>query len=308
MALPTVYGPEALFEGGAGSPHPDKPCVPRQPEERPGASAQLPGDSAAAFYVEGTLDIDRWFQVADADYRAVLDALDIDALLPPAQALRLLDVGCGTGRFPAMLRARLTGRSEAIEYDFVDPAPHCLRLMRESLAYPYQAGRGLPLRAQDLDACETGRYDVVWAIHSLYYVAAAAVPDVVRNLRRLLAPETGVGLIYIASRDSFYLQIHEAYRQVFATSVEPFLSAEHYADAFAALVVPHQQKRLRYFHEIPVEDHALLESYLHKCVLDPAQPLFAWWRHAPLRELIEGYRDGEVYRFPQEAALFQFGA
>jgi hypothetical protein len=147
------------------------------------------------------------------------------------------------------------------------PAPHA-----QSLAYPYQAGRDLPLRAQDLDACETGRYDVVWAIHSLYYVAAAAVPDVVRNLRRLLAPETGVGLIYIASRDSFCLQIHEKPTARFLPPPSNrFLSAEHYADAFAALVVPHQQKRLRYFHEIPVEDHALLESYLHKCVLDPAQ-------------------------------------
>ena len=56
------------------------------------------------------------------------------------------------------------------------------------------------------------------------------------------------------------------------------------------------------------QDDALLESYLHKCILDPTQALSKCWGAAPLRELIEGYRQGEVYRFPQQVALFQFNS
>ena len=30
-----------------------------------------PNDSAAAFYAEDFLDVDRWFQIADTDYEAL---------------------------------------------------------------------------------------------------------------------------------------------------------------------------------------------------------------------------------------------
>ena len=65
-------------------------------------------DSAAAFYSEDFLDVDRWFQIADADYVALIKSLNLNDLFPAiAKRLRLLDVGCGTGRFPTLLLPRL---------------------------------------------------------------------------------------------------------------------------------------------------------------------------------------------------------
>ena len=270
-------------------------------------------DIAASFYAEGILDIDRWFQIADADYLALLESLDIDTLFPAsAKHLRLLDVGCGTGRFPTLLRPHLKNRETVIQYDFIDPSPYCLTIMRESLAEPFNAGQGLQMGVEDLDAWgkESGAtYNIVWAIHSLYYGATDdTIPAIIRSLRGLLAPKTGVGLIYIATRNSFYLNLHDSYGKIFPRPLSPFLTAEDYAAAFAAVTLPWHEHRLRFFHEVPVNEDALLESYLHKCVLDPSRPLTEWRNQASLREMIEGHRVGEVYRFPQEVALFQFGA
>ncbi len=53
---------------------------------------------------------------------------------------------------------------------------------------------------------------------------------------------------------------------------------------------------------------ALLQSYLHKCVLYASQPLSQWCQHALLHQLIYRYRDSDLYRFPQQVTLFQFGA
>jgi hypothetical protein len=165
---------------------------------------------------------------------------------------------------------------------------------------------------EDLDAWgkESGAaYDIVWAIHSLYYGATDdTIPVIIRSLRGLLAPKTGVGLIYIATRNSFYMNLLDGYRKLFPSPLLPFLTAEDYATAFAAANLPWHERRLRFFHEVPVNENALLESYLHKCVLDACRPLTEWMNRASLREMIEGHREGGVYRFPQEVALFQFSS
>ncbi len=262
-----------------------------------------------AFYEEKTLDLDRWFQVADADYLLLLNSLDLEALFP-ARRLRLLDVGCGTGRFPSLLRPWLNGLT-TIEYDFLDPSPYCLLIMGESLTAPFEAGQALAIRAEELDAWRRQRaatYDIVWAMHSLYFGEVKDVPGIIRNLGGLLVPGAGEGLIYIASRRSFYLQLHDLYQKVFSSPTGPFLGAEEYAAAFNAMDLPWREERLRFFHEVPLEDHRLLESYLHKCVLDPSQPLSLWQRQDALHDLIESCREGGRYRFPQEVVLFRFGA
>jgi SAM-dependent methyltransferase len=263
---------------------------------------------AIAFYEEKTLDLDRWFQVADVDYLLLLSSLDFEALFP-ARRLRLLDVGCGTGRFPSLLRPWLNG-VPTIEYDFLDPSPYCLQVMRECLVAPFEAGQALAMRAEELDVWRQQRaatYDIVWAIHSLYCGQVEDVPGIIRNLYGLLAPGVGVGLIYIATRRSFYLQLHDLYREVFASPMGYFLGADEYAAAFDASGLPWSEERLRFFHIVPLEDHRLLESYLHKCALDPSQPLSVWQRQDSLHDLIESCREGGFYRFPQEVALFRFG-
>ena len=263
---------------------------------------------AIAFYEEKTLDLDRWFQVADVDYLLLLSSLDFAAIFPPRR-LRLLDVGCGTGRFPSLLRPWLIGVS-TIEYDFLDPSPYCLRVMSQGLAAPFEAGQALAMRAEELDVWRQQRaatYDIVWAIHSLYFGQAEDIPCIIRNMGGLLAPGVGAGLIYIATRRSFYLQLHDLYREAFASPAGSFLGAEEFAAAFDASGLPWSEDRLGFFHIVPLEDHRLLESYLHKCVLDPSRPLSVWQRQDSLHNLIESCREGGFYRFMQEVALFRFG-
>jgi len=265
--------------------------------------------AAAAYYTKDTLDVDRWFRVADADYQALLGALDLPGLFADRTgSLRLLDVGCGTGRFPVLLRPHLQPFPLTIDYDTLDPSEYCLQQIREVLQTPYRAGQGHACGAEDLADLPSAHYDIVWAIHSLYYVSPSAIGQVIRHLRRLLVPAHGTGLAYIATDDSFYLQVLRAYRACFATPIQPLRTAQEWADGFHAASGPWRQQTLRFIHEVPVDDEALLQSYLHKCVLDASQPLSQWWQHARLHQLIDGYRDGDLYRFPQQVTLFQFGA
>jgi SAM-dependent methyltransferase len=268
-------------------------------------------EKAVAYYTEDNLDLERWFQVANKDYATLLAALDFDALFPKHRPqLRLLDVGCGTGRFPEMMHPLLPNHNQSIDYDFVDPSAYCLEMMPQSLLQPYKPCHALPLGAESLGdwGAQSGlRYDVIWAIHSLYFFDKQKIPLVIKTLSGLLMPETGVGLIYIFTNNSFYTDIYNAYNQVFSISTEPYLTAEQFTEAFDNAELHHQAHLLEFHHHIDGNDHLLLEKYLHKCVLDATRPLAQWWQHAPLRELLESCREGEHYRFPQAVCAIQFG-
>lgn len=268
-------------------------------------------ERAVAFYAEDVLDLKRWFQVADTDYLTLLEVLNLETLFSTKfEHLRLLDVGCGTGRFPELVRTKLSATSPIIEFDFLDPSAYCLQMMRESLMPPYKACLALNIGVESLTQWGEDinfRYDIVWAIHSLYFFEEKKIPDVIQTLYGLLKPETGVGFIYIAARDSFYMKIFDAYNNVFPTKVTPYLTAEQFASVFDKESLSYCEKRLHFYHEINKKDSHLMEKYLHKCVLDESQPLETWRQQPALHDLIDSYQEGEFYRFPQTLVLFQFG-
>jgi trans-aconitate 2-methyltransferase len=86
---------------------------------------------------------------------------DLAALLAPAPAPRLADLGCGTGRLTAELAARL-GAREAVG---VDHSPAMLAKAAE------HAGPGVRFEAGDIGTWEApGAFDVVFSNAALHWV------------------------------------------------------------------------------------------------------------------------------------------
>jgi len=78
------------------------------------------------YYQQGTLEKDLWFQVAERDYTELIQAFDFDTFFSSFDTpITLLDVGCGTGKFPTMLCPHISDRLH-IQYDYLDPSQHSL--------------------------------------------------------------------------------------------------------------------------------------------------------------------------------------
>ena len=108
-------------------------------------------------------EMDAFYQVATLDYRELAVACDWDALLPereaPRSPLRILDVACGSGKFPAALRAHTAlGSRDAgpLMLDLLDPSSFSIREARASLAPPFIAGREFECTLQAA-ACDGDR-------------------------------------------------------------------------------------------------------------------------------------------------------
>ncbi len=123
---------------------------------------------------------------ARSDQRAHLTAWLVDELAARATApARVLSIGCGTGAVDVEVAAALAGLGQDVDYVGVEPhAPSAQAFLARLDAV---AGvRPSVLQSAFADAHPTGRFDVVLAVHSLYYV-----DDLSHALRRayaLLAP------------------------------------------------------------------------------------------------------------------------
>ncbi|MDQ2729161.1 MAG: class I SAM-dependent methyltransferase [Actinomycetota bacterium] len=108
---------------------------------------------------------------------------------------RLLDVACGSGRFPrALLRYAGVGVASLppLPVDLLDPSGFSVDEAGGHLAHPFVVGRRLVSTVQDLPIDATG-YDIVWATHALYALPPEAMTNGAARTVRALAPG-GLGL------------------------------------------------------------------------------------------------------------------
>jgi SAM-dependent methyltransferase len=251
--------------------------------------------------------MDAFYRVATLDYRELATAWDWDGWLRRRLArrapVRILDVACGSGKFPTALRrhTRLGALDgEPLVLDLLDPSAFSLREARASLHPPMAAGRAYECVLQALPP-EARGYDVVWAVHALYALPEAELADGVAAFLRALAPG-GLGFVAQAERSAHYLAFYERYLARFRPSGTPYTSGEAVAAAFRAAGATVEVRPLSY--EQVVADEGVLEGFLQRCVFDSELSLDAMRRDPELGAYLADRRDeAGRHRFRQDVSM-----
>lgn len=288
----------------------------------PDASADTAARSLAHWSEDGRRTMEAFYALARLDYRLLADALDHRELFRAARdragggdRLTLLDVACGSGRFPAALLAKgdlqaLADEGLRVDYDLLDPAPFSLIEAAAELRPPFHEAARHEVTLEDLDPA-VGPFDVVWATHALYALEPAHVDAAARRFLASIAPH-GVGLIAQGTHDGHYLAFYRAFLDgVRGGEGTPYVSCEDLVAALrragAGPDGPHdvEVRRLSYEHVVADEDREVLEGFLQRCAFDDTVTL-EQMREAPvLGAYLAACHDpaAGVHRFRQEVDL-----
>lgn len=196
----------------------------------------------------------------------------------PNRPLRVLDYGCGTGRFTAKWIDRLASKTTAVEISLLEPARQQLNEAAQRLA-----SRSItPVVTFGDLANLSGCYDLIVANHCFYYV-----PDVTHSLRRLVATldQQGLLIVAISGQDNVLIQL---WQQGFASIDEavPYHTAETVENACRDLGLDAVPRDLTY--QISFADSRahretmlrfLFDKHLARMPLDPLVAFFDRFSH-----------------------------
>jgi SAM-dependent methyltransferase len=250
----------------------------------------------------GRAEMDAFYALATEDYRRLAGARDWAADLREHALngrVRLLDVACGSGKFPAALLAAGLPVEPPVQVDLLDPSAFSIAEARRVLAPPFAAAGEHEVVLQDFD--RPGGYDVAWATHALYALPPAELATGVARMVAALRPG-GFGAIAQASSRSHYLVFYQAYRAAFAPAVAPYTDAESVAAALRSAGVDIALQVLPY--RTGSADRAVVEGFLQRCAFDDTVSLQEMEAREPLAAYLAGCRaaDGS-YEFRHEAHL-----
>lgn len=285
--------------------------------------SEASADEMAAFY-----------RLASVDYRLLADATDWGAELTrlsqatPGDALSLLDVACGSGKFPSALLANPSFQKYAgkpIDYHLLDPSEFSLQEAASQLRPPFHAGKAFHCTLQDLGLQDSGvakdsdpaqGHDMVWATHALYCVPAEELPLAAARFCAAMRPG-GQGFVAHATDQSHYLRFHQLYLKHWtgATGV-PFCTADQVAAALQEEGIRAfgadwrwDESIIDYEGTLELKDTRTAEMYLQRCLFDDSVTLEQMLGNAAISEYLLGMQDPEagLWRFPQQASLMRFG-
>ncbi|GAA4788623.1 hypothetical protein GCM10023200_23970 [Actinomycetospora chlora] len=258
--------------------------------------------SLAHWAEEGRAGMEAFYALALEDYRQMVAARDWAADLrghARGGRVRVLDVACGSGKFPAELVRR--GLAEAVdglrvEVDLLDPSRFSIDEAGSVLRPPFVVGGTHEVRIQDLPG-DVGGFDAAWATHALYAVPPAEIGAAMARMHAALRPG-GFGAVVHATTGSHYLRFAEAFRATFAPDAVPFTSAAQVTDALVAAGAVPSTTTIRY--RVGHPDREVVEGFLQRCVFDDSVPLDRMESEGAVGEYLAGCRADGRYGFDQE--------
>ena len=270
----------------------------------------------------GRLEMKGFYALASIDYEHLAKSIDWKVWLETVQKsvgnhrLQLLDVACGSGKFPSTLLSHGGVKSAAInpiDYALLDPSSFSISETRKVLATPFQAGVEYEMKLQDLE-CEPGFFDVVWATHALYAIpqneleeALRCMMKAIRNIEDLRA--IGSGFIAHAKSNSHYLEFFKQFVQGFKQGVgEPFTSSEQIISVLTQMELPLQVKEISYTNGAPEAMEKEVEQYLQRCVFDESVSLRQMLDNPITGPYLESCRNNGMWQFSQNVQMIFINA
>jgi len=250
------------------------------------------------YYQKGALNPEAWLSIVENDYTKILGAVNWDLLFPEDNSdYQVLDIGCGTGRFPRLLQAHLPATMR-LHYDYLDPSRYCLSTCNQSLRQPFLPRNAWQTTWEHAEKfLAPGFYDVAWAIQSLYCLDHASLHASLSRLIGALHPFRGTACIVLPKQEAFFSQLHHTFLQECSSQTPaPYLSAEAVVTELKKLGVITTIREIACIHSISIRYDRLLEQYLQQSVMD-STPLPTWMQEPRLRQFIESYRHGDTYHF-----------
>ncbi|BDX35165.1 hypothetical protein TUM20985_57120 [Mycobacterium antarcticum] len=249
----------------------------------------------------GRSEMQAFYALATEDYRQLVAARDWATDLRKHGVdgrVRLLDVACGSGKFPAALLAAGLPEHPVVDVDLLDPSAFSIAEARQALAPPFTAAGEHEVFLQDFAG--TG-YDVAWATHALYALPPAELAAGVAKMVGALRPG-GFGAVAQASSRSHYLTFYDAYRASFAPDATPYTDAEGVASALRAADAAIEVQVIHY--RTGTSDRAVAEGFLQRCAFDDAVSLDRMEASEALGAYLADCRDPNgAYEFQHEAHL-----
>ncbi|MGR3220383.1 MAG: class I SAM-dependent methyltransferase [Candidatus Anammoxibacter sp.] len=249
----------------------------------------------------GKLDINAWFKVADKDYEVLINDFAWGNLFRPHTTL--LDVGCGTGRFPELLKPLIPCKSR-ITYDILDPSLFCLNECGKTGTHPYSLRNRFHTT---LDDAVLGRneYDLIWAIHSLYNTNKEQLDVGLEKLRCALKTD-GVGILFIADPHSFYCSFYNKFIKIFDKKSPLWVNSDDVVAVLQRLNIHFDIVRKHFNHVINAKNEHILATYLAKNTYEPLHSLSFWFDNYRMKSFLNQFRTNDEFVFPQHVSVISF--
>lgn len=255
-------------------------------------------------------EMEAFYALAWVDYRHLARAVDWVQWLRERQtevgdrSLRLLDVACGSGKFPAALlrdTALDTAALRPVDYALLDPAPFSVAEARQVLRPPFAPGEAYVCTLQALD-CAPGAFDIVWATHALYAVPPA---EIEQALARFVHALGGTGFIAHGCEAGHYLRFYRHYLAAFRPhdDLVPYTSAEQIVEALERLGARVHTRDIDYTNGAVDTQRQQVEGYLQRCVFDDGISLDAMLEVPATGDYLRGCLHEGEWRFRQRVKL-----